>query len=144
MPAVEPLHNLIGFRVLNLTRKETIFFEAELFIHVCNQLKEIFRAEYHRYFQLIRFDTEKEEQMLENEFLRLIIKDILSTDEYSLNGIACYTQTHKDVILEVMAGRNPNPSAHFFRRLIDLHRLVKRDLYAKIIEKIKEQYAVVA
>ena len=82
--------------------------------------------------------------MLEANFVRLIIKDILATEEYNLKGIAYYTDTHEDVVQEVIDGRNTNPSATLLRRSIDLHRLVRRDLYHSIVKKIATEYLAVA
>jgi hypothetical protein len=41
-------------------------------------------------------------------------------------------------------GRNVRPSAIFLRKLIDLHRSVRRELYQKIIKKVTENYLAVA
>ena len=81
---------------------------------------------------------------LEANLACFILKDILSTEEYNLSGIACYTNTHEDVIHEVIEGRNINPSATLFRRCIDLHRSVRRDLYQSIMKKIAAEYLAVA
>lgn len=140
MSAVEPLWRLIGVNISNLTKEENILLEVELFIRICDELKESFREQQRNYFHLMKFTIEKENIMLEAKLVQLIINDILSTNEYSLQGIACYTDTFEDVIEEVMTGRNTNPSAVFLRRLIDLHRSVRRDLYHLIMKKITSQY----
>ena len=82
--------------------------------------------------------------MLEAKFIRLIIQTILSTDEYTLEGIANYTNTHEEVVHEIFCGQNPNPSAIFLRKLIELHRTVRRDLYQEITKKITSKYLSVA
>lgn len=136
MSAMEPLCRLIGAKTSMLTKEENILLEAELFTRICEELKEIFREQHRDYFRLMKFTIEKEKAMLEAKFVRLIIKDILSTDEYNLKGIAYYTDTYEDVVEEVVTGRNTSPSATFLQRLIDLHRSVRRDLYDIIIKKI--------
>lgn len=78
--------------------------------------------------------------MLETNFVRLIIKDILATEEYDTQGVARYAYTHEDVIQEVIDGRNLNPSAMLLRRSIDLHRTVRRELYHSIMKKIAAEY----
>ena len=133
---MEPFYRLIGVDTSNLTKKEIQLLEAELFAHVCEELKEGFRKQYRDYFRLMKFTKEKENKMLEANFLRLIIRDILSTEEYDLTGVAYYTESHEDVIQEVIDGRNTNPSAKLFRRSIDLHRAVRRNLYHSIVKKI--------
>jgi hypothetical protein len=123
-----------------LTTNEYLLFEAELFTRICEELKEIFRQKYKEFFHLMKFTVEMENEMLEVNFLRLIIDDIVSTEEYSLNGIANYTNTHEDVVQEVVLGLNLNPSATFLQRIIQLHRSVRQELYQKIIEKIISEY----
>ena len=82
--------------------------------------------------------------MLENNLVRLITNDVLSTEEQNLNGIAHYSDTPEDVIQEVIDGRNIRPSATFLWKIIELHRSVRRDLYDAIIKKIVNHYLAVA
>lgn len=144
MAAMEPLCHLVGISPSNFSREEIILLEAELFSHICGELREVFRQQYKDYFRLMKFTIEKENAMLDNMFVRLIIKDVLSTDEYNVKGVAYYTDTHEDVIQEVVDGRNTNPSARLLRRCIDLHRSVRRDLYRSIMKKIAMKYLAVA
>lgn len=137
MSAVEPLYQLFRINTSLLSKEENILLEAELFIRVCTELKEIFREQHQCYFNLMNFTIEEENNMLETKFARLIIKDILSTNEYTMAGIACYTDSYEEVVEEIIMGLNVNPSAIFIRRLIDLHKLVRREIYVKIINKIK-------
>ncbi len=120
----------------NLTREEYLLCQAEFFFIICEEIKEIFREQYRDYFSLMKFTIEMENNMLDVEFLRFIILDILSTEEYNLNGIATYTNTHEDVVHEVVSGLNVNPSANFLRKIIALHRSVRRELYEVIMKKI--------
>jgi SMI1-KNR4 cell-wall len=140
MSATEPLYHLIVINPCKLTKEEIQLLEAELFVRICEELREFFSEQNKGYFRLMKFNIEQENDMLESKFVRFIIRDILSTEEYSLNGIAYYTNTHEDVVGEVLAGRNTNPSATFLRRVIELHRSVRRDLYNSIIKKITKQY----
>jgi len=81
-----------------------------------------------------------ENMMIEAEFLRCVINDILSTEEYSLTGIAQHTDTPEDVVHEVITGNNRNPSFAFSRRIIELHRTVRPDVYQAIMKKIAGKY----
>lgn len=136
MPALEPLYCLIGTLSQKLSKNELTILEAELFIRLCEKLKEIFRQQYQEYFRLMRFTKEMENNMLETNFVRLIIDDILSTKEYTIEGIARYIDMPKEVIHDILNGRNTNPSALLLRRTIELHRSVKYDLYCEIVKKI--------
>lgn len=139
MTAMEPLCQLFGISSKKFTKEENLILEAKLFICICEALQGIIKTEYKDCFQLLKFDKNTENTMLENEFLRCAIKDILLTETYSLAGIACYTNTPEDVILEVIAGNNKNPSLSFSRRIIELHHSVRPEIYAAIIKKLTEE-----
>ena len=144
MSAMEPLYRLTGIPLSQLTEKQGLFLDAVIFTHICKELREIFRKQHIEYFRLMKFTPEKENHMLESEFIRLIIKDILKTGDYTLEGIAYYTDTHEDVIRELAAGLNTKPTALFFRKTIELHRTVRRELYSTIARKIASEYSDVA
>jgi hypothetical protein len=72
--------------------------------------------------------------------LKIILNDILSTKEYTIEGIARYTNTHEDIINELASGLNRKPLAIFFRKIIELHKLVRKDLYQSISNKIINEY----
>lgn len=141
MPAMEPLCQMLGINSNGLSKEENSILEAKLFTHIYEELKEIIKSHYKDYFQLMKLNKDMENNMIETEFLRCIINDILSTKEYSLPGIACYTNTPEEVIQEVIIGNNNNPSFAFSRRIIELHRTVRPDLYQAITKKIIENYA---
>lgn len=137
MPALEPLCHLLGVSTKGLTKEECFLLEADLLTQICDHLKEVFREDHKRYFNLLKFTKEKEDCMLEAKFFSLIIHDILSTNDYTLEGIANYTDFQMDVIQEVYVGQNSNPSALLLRRLIELHKVVRRELYLHLTHKIK-------
>jgi hypothetical protein len=144
MSALEPLCKLIGINPCCLTREENILLEVDLFIRICVELKKFFREQYKDYYRLMKFTIEKEDIMLEGNFMQLIIRDILSTEEYTIYGIANYINTHEDIVKEVAAGLNTSPSVVLFRKIIELHRSVRYELYNAIIKKITDQYLKVA
>lgn len=143
MAATELLCHLVGINPSKLSRNEIFLLEAELFARICEELKEIFRKQYIDYFRLMKFTIEEENTMLDANFVRLIIRDILSTEEYNPSGIAYYTNTHEDVIYEVVDGRNTNPSATLLRKSINLHRSVRRDLYHALMKKIANKLSII-
>lgn len=136
MSAVEPLHQLIGLRLPKLKKNDAFLLEAMALTRLCAALKEIYRSKYQFYFALMNLNLEEQENMLEANFTKFILEDILATDEYTVCGIANYTGTHEDVVQEVIDGRNASPSAHFFRKSIELHFLARRDLYSELVKKI--------
>jgi hypothetical protein len=144
MAAMDPLCHLIGINSKKFSKEENSLLEAELFIRICDELKEVFRQQYKNFFHLMKFNVTKEDAMLERNFIRLILKDILSTEEYTLQGIATYTDTHEDIIHELASGLNTKPLAACLRKVIELHRSVRRELYQAIGKKIAAEYLAVA
>lgn len=144
MSAIEPLCLLFGIEPAKLSKEENILLEAELFSRLCEELKEIIREEYKDYFLLMKLTRDKENIMLESKFIPFFIEDILATKEYNLKGIALYADTPEDVLHEAYAGLNLYPSAILLRKIIELHRTVRRELYQKIVKKIALEYLSVA
>lgn len=144
MAAVELLCHLAGIDPCKFSKEENMLLEAELFSRISENLMGIFKEQYQEYFRLMKLTCEKENAMLDANFAYLIIKDILSTEEYTLAGIAKYADTHEDVITEIIAQCDIKPSASVLRRLIELHRSVRPELYDAIIKKIIAEYLVMA
>ncbi len=140
MAATEPLSRLMRIKPNHLTKEENYLLEAELLRCICNELKEVFRDQYKFYFRSMKFSKEMEDNMLEANFVSLVANDILATGEYTLEGFARYANTHEDVIHEIITGVNKDPSATLLRRFIDLHRIVRNDLYEQIIKKIMNHF----
>lgn len=140
MAATELLSDLVGINPRNLTSLEKFILEVELFTCIYEELKEIYKAKNKDYFFLIKSTAKKEEDMLEAKVLCFVVNDILSTEEYSLEGIANYTQIPEDVVCDVILGKNQTPSLALAQKIIDLHRSVKPELYREVIKKIIDKY----
>lgn len=136
MSSLEPLCQLAGLKPNKLSKGEGFLLEAVLFVQICEELKLLYKKEHEGYFQLLNINNETEDEVVETRFIPHIINDLLSNNDYTISGIACYTQTPEDVILEVMSGLNTRPSAIFLRKLIELHTAVKPALYRSIIRKV--------
>jgi hypothetical protein len=143
MPAAKLLCQLVGIDPAALSREESLMLEHILFYQICFKLNEFYKSQYKDYFQIIKLSKEMENITMDTNFARCIINDIISTEEYSLSGVACYTQSPEDVILEIVTGRNTDPSATLLRRIIDLHQSVRPDLYQEIMTKIFSEHLVV-
>lgn len=141
MPPMETLSQLANLNLCKLSKEENLFLEAEFFIRICEELKEVFKARHKEYFRLLNLNVEMEDTMIEEKFIRCVITDILSTEEYTLPGIAYYTQTPEDVVYDIAMGRNTDPSSTLFRKIIKLHRSVRPELYREIMEKITSEYS---
>lgn len=144
MTAIQSWSFLMGLDSKLLTKKEKYLFEAETFFRILSEVKEIFREKYKSFFYLMKYTIEMENTMLETNYVCWIIEDILETEEYNLQGLAYYTDTPLEILQEIIAGMNKNPSAVLLQRCMDLHRLVRRDLYQNILKKIALEYAMAA
>jgi hypothetical protein len=144
MPAILGLTKLLEINQHFLCKEEILLLEADLFFRVCAELKTYFREQLRDYFKLMKFDKKKELTMLDENFVALIIKDVLLSQEYTVEGIAHYTNFPEDIFYEIIEGRNATPSAHLLQRTIELHRSVRPALYDSIIKKITSEYQDVA
>lgn|SRR3990167_2232980 len=140
MSALEPLCHLLYINTKTLSKIENLLLEAELFDSLCSELNRIFCQPYKGHFSLMQNLHIMENNMF--EVTRLIINDILSTNEYTLQGIARYTGIHEDVIEEVIMGLNVNPSIMLFRKIIELHRNVRREIYQSIVNKLLQHHDI--
>jgi len=125
-----------------LSPAEKILLEVKLFIHLYHELSDIFMSRYMGYQKLIKYDQEK--NMNGIKFMQEVIKDILSTEEYSLAGIANYTRIPEDVLSDIAAGMNANPTLELSRKLFELHVTVRRELYDRIMRKFASKYLMPA
>jgi hypothetical protein len=144
MSAMEMLCQSIGIIPGKLSREELLVMEAEILLRIYDGIKEVMRIENKEYFRLMKFNNDMENRMIEDNFIRCIIHDILETGEYSLSGIAYYTQTPEDVIYEIALGRNSSPSIMLSQKIIGIHRSVRQNLYREIIKKITTEFLTAA
>lgn len=138
MSALQSLRFLLNIDSKNFSKEENFYLEASLLTRICEELKEVIRKENQDFFSLMKFGTERENAMLEANFICYIIKDILSSEEYNLAGIAYYADTPEDVIYDIAIGKNISPSLSLSRKIIELHRSVRPELYQQIADKIKQ------
>lgn len=116
-----------------------MLLEMKLFTHICKELSEIYHSRYRDYLQLIKSNFYQEESMCGIKFMQEVIKDILSTEEYSLAGIANHTHIPEDVLSDVAAGMNTNPTFELSKKLFELHIMVRSELYDGIMKKAIHQ-----
>jgi len=134
---------LLGMTLENFSKEELLLFEAEIFIRIYKELIEFFKKKYDEYFRIMKFTTEMEKNMLETNFICLIVNDILSTQEYTIEGIAFYTNIHEEVLCGFASGLNTKPSAEALLRMIEIHILVRKDLYDSIKKKLAMEFLTV-
>lgn len=121
-----------------LSKTEKILLETRLFISIYIELLETFKNQYKEYRMLIKSNHRDGKSYI--NFTQEVLKDILSTEEYSLAGIAVHTSIPEDVLFDIAIGTNTNPTLDLSRKLFELHVTVRRNLYDKILEKIISEY----
>src|SRR5688572_25711885 len=108
MSAIEPFRNLLGINLSKLTESENRLLEIDLFYRVYQALAEYFIYQSKTSFSPNPSNNE-EIQMLDNKNANMLIRDILDTQEYTLAGIAYYTNVPFEVLEEISLGLNTNP-----------------------------------
>ena len=136
MPQAEYLCQVIGFSQRDFSTYENTILEADLFCLVCNELIKYFSAKYQTNDLLPHINQKEYKNMIEANFIHCVVNDILSTEAYNLSGIALYTQTPEDVIFDLAIGQYINPSFTLSRKIIELHKTIRPNLYKSILRKI--------
>lgn len=139
MSTTQPIYSFLNIDIRSFSKNELLILEADLFIRMCEILEKIIREQNNAYFSLMKFNSKKENTVIEANFLRCIIHDILSTQEYNLSGIAFYTDTPEDIIYEIASGHNLRPTLTVAQKVIELHRHVRPTLYNEILNKITKK-----
>ncbi|MBV9575306.1 MAG: hypothetical protein JO149_01640 [Gammaproteobacteria bacterium] len=132
---------LLRIKCSHLTKIEKSLLELQLLVFICRELHEIFTHPYKDYIRLLfPFNYHKEIEMFNLNLTQEIIKDILSTNEYSLSGIAIHTHIPEEVLSDIFSGINKHPTFELVSKLIELHMIVRQDLYNEIIRKIISKF----
>lgn len=136
MTAIQTYLDYYQLKPKSLSKIETLFLESILFDEICNNLIMLIKEYHQPYFRLIHLNKYKESNMIEGQLIRFIINDILSSGEYTLSGIAYYTDTPEDIIYDIATGDNPNPSLLLAKKLLAIHRSIKPDFYRELFYHI--------
>jgi hypothetical protein len=127
------LYQLMKTPSFRFPKKEKQLLESAFFITLSEGLKDFFMGQ--KPESVTNDNFNKEKMMFEDDFIILLIEDILATGEYNLEGIAYYTDTHIDVINEIILKQSINPSVKFIKKLMELHRSVRNELYDTIVKR---------
>ena len=80
----------------------------------------------------------KECYTMDNKIIQYIIKDILDTGNYTLEGIANYTHIPFDVVYDAACGFNNQISITSWVRIINLYLQVKPNIEILLSQKLLE------
>lgn len=126
MAAANLLDSLFRLYFDKLSKKERLLLEIILFVHLYQELIECYEAE---------SNHKMEGSMRSGSVIRGIVNDLL-VDEYSVQGLANYTGYPEDVIYDLAAGMNTNPTLTLSAKIIELHAIARRDFYNELIKKV--------
>jgi hypothetical protein len=126
MPALEPFYYLLHQNSKKLTKNEVLFTEVIFFLQLQQLISQT--TVYHRH--------DKDSIMIDHHFVKQLLEDILVTEEYTLTGIAYHLNIPEDVLADILTGCNQSPSLSIARRIMELHKFIRRDLYQDLIRKI--------
>jgi hypothetical protein len=140
MPALEPFCQLLGIDFKKFSKNENILIEIDIFFRLQDKLKIYFNETSETFFKFINYGTEIQNMMREDNLIKAIISDILSTGDYTIIGISNYTNIHLDIVSDLACGLNTKPLTIYSRKIIELHRKVRPELYYSLAKKIISEY----
>jgi hypothetical protein len=135
MPATDLIFCLFRVKTSKLSTAERIILEAKCLTIIYYEFQSMIADRYKNYLRLVKPANYMEKQMQGGDFLRELIVDILSTEEYSMAGIARFAHVSEDVLIDIASGLNRHPTFDLSRKIIEIHASVRRDLYDSIVKK---------
>lgn len=140
MSAMEYLCHMAGINPCHLSKEENLLLETILICALCDELSEMYQDRVANNF--IKKYQEKDSMMVHGNVINLILQDLIKSNEYTITGVATYSNVPEDVIYDIAIGNNNNPSLEVSRKIVELHRVARADLYQRVMQKITSSYAV--
>jgi hypothetical protein len=134
MAALEWLWHGTSVDSKKFTKPENWILEAELYLRIHKKIWEAYKFQYKDYFYLIV--KEEEDINMELYVIKSLINDLIKSEAYTLSGIAYYTRIPEEIIEDLFMTNKINPLITFTRKLIELHKSIRPDIYQKIIKKL--------
>ena len=119
--------------------KQKKLLQAFLLTH----LQVLFYKTYQKVIRQQPNDSTREYDAMDSNITQQVIRDIVATGEYSLEGIAYYTRIPFDVIFDGVCGKNNRLSTTSWTRIVGLYLQVKPEMLQRLsdpILKMKEKH----
>jgi hypothetical protein len=110
----------------NLSREEVYLLDAMFLERMCHELTQIL--------------MEKYTMSLEKDVICLMLHDLISTEDYTIGGVAAYAHVPEEVVYDIAIGNITNPTLAVSRKIIKLHMGARPELYSHVMQKITESY----
>lgn len=127
MATMDLLTNLFHVQLETLSKKEKLLLETILFNLLYQELIESYQVD---------DSNQKENEMINEPMIRLLINDLLSNNDYSLQGLASYSGFPEEVIYDLATGITSNPTLALSTKIIELHAIARKDFYCELIKKM--------
>jgi len=105
-----------------------------LLLHLHQILFELLRASDFKN----QLDQTMEYHIMDSKIIQLLIQGIIDSEEYTLEGIAYYTQIPFDVIYDATCGITNHFSITPWTRIMDLYLKVRPDVKKALVHKLLE------
>lgn len=139
MSSIEYLCKSAGLRPARLSKQENLLLDTYL---LCNLVQEFNNTISHTHPINNTTQTNKDFAMTHGNIIHLILQDLLKTNDYTITGVATYSDVPEDVIYDIAIGNNLNPSLDVTRKIVELHRTARSDVYRHVMRKIINDYSL--
>ncbi|HTM63577.1 MAG TPA: hypothetical protein VL360_03650 [Gammaproteobacteria bacterium] len=140
MATMEYLCSMAGVDPGKLSREENLLIEVILICGICDELKEIYQIKVP--VNGVKKIIMEDKNMMHGNVINLILQDLIKSNDYTIEGVASYSNVPEDVIYDIAIGSNTNPTLEVSRKIIELHKSARVDLYQKVMQKITSQYLI--
>lgn len=79
-----------------------------------------------------------EHYLMDSKIIQFLIRDIIKSGDYTLEGIAYHTRVPFDIIFDAACGNNNNLSITSWARIVDLYVQVKPEISKILVEQLLE------
>lgn len=139
MATMEYLCSMAGVNPAHLSKEENLLIEAVLLCGLCDELTQIYQVSFP--VSLVKNKKEKTTMLVHGNIINLILLDLIKSNDYTISGVAVYANVPEEVIYDIAIGNNRNPSLEVSRKIIELHKTARVDLYQKVMQKITAGYS---
>lgn len=131
-------------------RKQYILSHLKLYEKIDRQCFKIFlfgvlrKVIYEYYSNLIQHELERNNNstmecyIMDSKIIQLIIKELVESGEYTLEGIAFHTRIPFDIILDAVCGASIHLSITSWMRIVELFIQIRPEVSQMIIDKLIE------
>lgn len=138
MATMEYLCCMAGIDPKKLSKEENLLLEAVLICDICDELAQVYQIKFPD--NLKKNFQEKDGMITHGNVINLIVQDLIKSNDYTITGVAAYSNVPEEVIYDIAIGNNSNPSLEVSRKIIELHKTARAELYQRVMQKVTSTY----